>query len=600
MLTKQTLVMYGLVWAGLGLCSACGSSDGSNAASGGASSALGGAGGALAKGGAGGSGGALPSSGDCDEPAITCADLNGTLRSNGALRANSVCTLTSQLEVEAGVTLCLERGVTIRSKDGWIRVAGNLEVRGSEAAPVVFTSVADPEHGGSGSPSASDWIGISFEPGSSGSIAHATLRYVEEAIHTDRASPPLSHIRIEKCGIAINAAVDDELTLDDVRASDCTSNGLWRRPGTIDKRASWAETALPQIITQSVRIGSSGSLTIGAGVVAKFQFGSAFSVAGELRVEGEQASGRQVVFTSLSDDSRGGPSYLRGGVAPVLGEWPGIQFEPGSTGSLRHAEVHFAETGVYVDGASPSLSDVKVSHSGHALSVAADDHLEIATFSASDCSINGLLRRPSTLHGSVAWNETGVVQVIPETIEIATDASLSIGSGAVLKFMPLSSLQVKGQLRINPDTAAIEPAILTSILDDTLGGPTNGVGGDQPYLGDWVGVVFESSSSGGARNAQILYAASGIRANSAAPSIVSSLFKYNSAGVWAAGVNARPVVTQSSFLHNGTGAGAENGGQVVAESNWWGAADGPGGSANGSGQSVTSDVDYTPFLTAPP
>lgn len=606
MLTRHTLVNYVLVWVGFGLCSACGSSNDSNAASGGAPSASGGSAGALATGGAGGtagavgSGGAMPSSGDCDQPALDCADLDGSLHASGSLRANSVCTLTSQLEVEEGVTLCIERGATIRSKDGWIRVLGSLEVRGSEDAPVMFTSMADPEYDGSGSPAAGDWIGISFEPGSSGNIAFATVRYASDGIKTDHAAPALSHVRIQKSGVAINAAVDDELTLADVRATDCVANGLWRRPGTIEHDTNWAETALPQIITQSVRVGAGASLTVAAGVVAKFQFGSAFSVAGELLAQGEEEVGRHVVFTSASDDVHGGPTYMQGGTAPVAGEWPGIQFEPGSTGTIRYAEVHYAENGVYIEGASPSLSDLIVTHSGQALNAAADDQLELGPISMNACSINGLWRRPSTLHGTVTWNETGIVQVIPETIEIAADASLSIGAGAMLKFLPLTSLDVKGQLQINPDTSAAEPAILTSILDEAVGGPTKNAEGEQPYLGDWGGVIFEPGSSGGARNAQILYAATGIRANSSAPSILSSLFKYNSVGVWAAGADARPVVAQSSFLYNGSGAGAENGGKVSAQNNFWGAVDGPSGSANGSGQGVTADVDYMPFLTAAP
>ena len=37
-----------------------------------------------------------------------------------------------------------------------------------------------------------------------------------------------------------------------------------------------------------------------------------------------------------------------------------------------------------------------------------------------------------------------------------------------------------------------------------------------------------------------------------------------------------------------------------AANNWWGAADGPSGAGPGSGDSVNGDVNYTPFLTAPP
>jgi hypothetical protein len=38
---------------------------------------------------------------------------------------------------------------------------------------------------------------------------------------------------------------------------------------------------------------------------------------------------------------------------------------------------------------------------------------------------------------------------------------------------------------------------------------------------------------------------------------------------------------------------------VVFESNWWGATDGPSGSGSCSGDSVSADVDYDPWLTSP-
>jgi len=38
---------------------------------------------------------------------------------------------------------------------------------------------------------------------------------------------------------------------------------------------------------------------------------------------------------------------------------------------------------------------------------------------------------------------------------------------------------------------------------------------------------------------------------------------------------------------------------VNAENNWWGAADGPGGTGPGSGDAIYGNIDFTPFLTAP-
>jgi predicted outer membrane repeat protein len=39
---------------------------------------------------------------------------------------------------------------------------------------------------------------------------------------------------------------------------------------------------------------------------------------------------------------------------------------------------------------------------------------------------------------------------------------------------------------------------------------------------------------------------------------------------------------------------------INAEMDWWGAANGPGGEGGGSGDAVSGNVDFTPFLTTPP
>jgi hypothetical protein len=38
----------------------------------------------------------------------------------------------------------------------------------------------------------------------------------------------------------------------------------------------------------------------------------------------------------------------------------------------------------------------------------------------------------------------------------------------------------------------------------------------------------------------------------------------------------------------------------IATGNWWGSASGPSGVGPGGGDSVSANVDYTPFLTTPP
>jgi FKBP-type peptidyl-prolyl cis-trans isomerase 2 len=65
-------------------------------------------------------------------------------------------------------------------------------------------------------------------------------------------------------------------------------------------------------------------------------------------------------------------------------------------------------------------------------------------------------------------------------------------------------------------------------------------------------------------------------------------------------VEATVAINCNSFAgDNGAGVTATNvTGNVDAEGNWWGAADGPGGSGPGSGDSISAGVDADPFLTS--
>ena len=63
------------------------------------------------------------------------------------------------------------------------------------------------------------------------------------------------------------------------------------------------------------------------------------------------------------------------------------------------------------------------------------------------------------------------------------------------------------------------------------------------------------------------------------------------------------IVSDNSITDNAAGldfTGAAGSWTVDAEFNWWGAGDGPSGAGPGSGDSVSADVDFSPWLTGPP
>jgi hypothetical protein len=79
-------------------------------------------------------------------------------------------------------------------------------------------------------------------------------------------------------------------------------------------------------------VGGGTTLTIGPGAIVKFDgTGSYLYVNGVLNAEGTEAN--EIYFTSLEDDEHGGDTNGAAGT-PEPGNWNGIIFNSGSTGTL--------------------------------------------------------------------------------------------------------------------------------------------------------------------------------------------------------------------------------------------------------------------------
>src|SRR5690606_29208183 len=84
------------------------------------------------------------------------------------------------------------------------------------------------------------------------------------------------------------------------------------------------------------------------------------------------------------------------------------------------------------------------------------------------------------------WNNTEVHYVLDEYQRAPSSSTISIGSGAIVKFKRSSA----GLQRQAPQNINLHPtAILTSYKDDAHGGDTNGDGSNSsPIKGDWLGL----------------------------------------------------------------------------------------------------------------
>jgi pimeloyl-ACP methyl ester carboxylesterase len=108
--------------------------------------------------------------------------------------------------------------------------------------------------------------------------------------------------------------------------------------GTITTDTTWTTTESPDIVSFA-DITPGVTLTIEDGVVIKFVEGAFIKVRGHLQINGNTEG---VYLTSLEDDNVGGDTNEDGeATSPSPGDWAGILFESGSTGSISGAKISY-------------------------------------------------------------------------------------------------------------------------------------------------------------------------------------------------------------------------------------------------------------------
>ncbi len=124
--------------------------------------------------------------------------------------------------VPVGVTLTVQPGVVVKfagvspgyaSAEGSVAliVEGTLDVQGTAAAPVAFTSLTDDVHGGdtnvdgASSGSAGDWYGIVFQPGSVGRLAHFFVGYAGSGVFNATLGYGRAHIDVNAADVALRS-----------------------------------------------------------------------------------------------------------------------------------------------------------------------------------------------------------------------------------------------------------------------------------------------------------------------------------------------------------------------------------------------------------
>ena len=235
--------------------------------------------------------------------------------------------LTCAVTVPEGVTLTVKPGVFVKSGGGAIEVqGGTLKAEGTEAEPVVFTSMADDSVGGDtgGSSTAHPFVNIRVNDGTL-SLDHAQLRGAQDESLTlsgncsggcDELDPnltasvkntdlegPLLAGWVDLSGFATEGAEANHFSgSPSQRAIVLREEVLWGQTLTLAPALNATLWGYQPGTPDPVKIKGGGQLRLRPGTFMKVET-EVFDT-GTLKAEGTEAE--PVVFTSMADDSVGG------------------------------------------------------------------------------------------------------------------------------------------------------------------------------------------------------------------------------------------------------------------------------------------------------
>ncbi|WP_444893972.1 right-handed parallel beta-helix repeat-containing protein [Microbulbifer sp. TRSA001] len=109
-------------------------------------------------------------------------ELSGDITSDIELAAHQTYVVTGDVDVNSGVTLTINEGVTVLFEgDFTFEVNGNLTATGEADAPVIFTSAQ-------ASPAKGDWSGIEAQSGGAVDLDHVILEYGDYGLYAASGS----------------------------------------------------------------------------------------------------------------------------------------------------------------------------------------------------------------------------------------------------------------------------------------------------------------------------------------------------------------------------------------------------------------------------
>lgn len=250
-------------------------------------------------------------------------------------------------------------------------------------------------------------------------------------------------------------------------------------------------------------------------------------VDGELNVAG--TSGSAVHFTDERDDTVGGDSNGDGAASvPATGWWRGINYQTGSTGTVRFARIRFGGrfiSALELTSAGPTIEDTVVqSVSNHGIDLNSNAFPVLTRVTVSGCTgtaITGvpIQALPAFSNLNATGNDKNWVDVTSATISagqsvtygpnsgvlgvVRYTADINVLPGGTLTLLPGTICKLAFDAGVNVDGLLLVQGVagnrvwFTDERDDSVGGDSNADGvASVPAAGWWRGVRLRATSDG--------------------------------------------------------------------------------------------------------
>jgi parallel beta-helix repeat protein len=630
--------------------------------------------------------------------------LEGTLSTNAYLRKRDVAGISNiayiiqGLTISANAVLTIEPGVVIKNVlDAWngIWVNGALVAEGTATQKVVITSLADDSKGGdtnnngnANAPNRWDWKGIVFYSSgldSINSLKNCEIRYGGSGAGSiwewgevrfwgkgKVDSCAIEHTGTTGVGVYGNAIPTVSNTLLNNLSNDIVSMSMFANPifsniissnvgyrtigimpetysvtATVPKRDLAGFTNITYHILDWISVNSGTTITIPDGIVFK---GGYITVNGGLISNGTPSS--PVVFTAVADDQYGNPkdTETNGFLWPSI--WSGyarVYFYDISVDaecSLRNTILRYTETGVYMNQASPTISNCRFDrdYRGLHMNGLSEPVVDSCVFHNLDNApiLTSILSFPSSAVENVISGTTWRgIRIQDETLSqdftlvkrpfagytnipyifgsftVGTSAILIVEPGVVIKFEPSGVIYVRKGLVAEGGSSTDSTIVFTSIRDDFYGGDTNADSNwTVPGYENWASIQFLNEALDPEcrmKHCVVRYGgyywngAAGVYINSASPTITNCSFSMNRNGIYVSGASS-PVINDCDiyqcpgyYLPYPQGFGVYNADKtfkIDARNNWWGDDTGPYHATlnpTGLGSAVSDSVEFEPY-----